>query len=190
MTRKQFLILVAALAAIAAVGAWIMQSQRTAWAPADSRIGQRLVAGLKLEDVAEVVLRDASATLTLVRRDGTWVVRERADFPADAERVRELLLKLPELKIVQAERWREAQRVWNWQNRAGQPGKPARHDLELRTAQEDDDPAAAHKKVTAEQPPRSVRRAGRADRPLRHAGNGNEKRSACFRSAGNRRSKA
>ena len=110
MTRKQFLILVAALAALAAAGAWIMQSQRTAWAPGDSRIGQKLVAGLKLEDVAEVALRDAVATLTLVRRDGTWAVKERADFPADAERVRELLLKLPELKIVQAEPVAETQR--------------------------------------------------------------------------------
>ena len=111
MTRRQFLILVAALAALAAAGAWIMQSQRTAWGPADAQIGQRLVAGLKLEGVAEVGLRDASATLTLVRRDGSWVVKERADFPADAERVRELLLKLVELKIVQAEQVAEAQRA-------------------------------------------------------------------------------
>jgi len=111
MTRKQFLILVAALAALAAAGAWIMQSQRTAWGPGDSRIGQRLVAGLKLEEVAEVALRDASATLTLVRRDGTWVIKERADFSADAERVRELLLKLVELKIVQAEPVAQAQRA-------------------------------------------------------------------------------
>ena len=111
MTRKQFLILVAVLAALAAAGAWIMQSQRSAWGPADSRIGQRLVAGLKLEDVAELALRDASATLTLVRRDGTWLVKERADFAADAERVRDLLLKLVELKIVQAEPVAAAQRA-------------------------------------------------------------------------------
>lgn len=111
MTRKQFLSLVAALAALAAAGAWIMQSQRTAWGPADSRIGRRLVAELKLEEVAEVALRDASATLTLVRRDGSWVIKERADFPADAERVRELLLKLIELKVVQAEPVAETQRA-------------------------------------------------------------------------------
>ena len=111
MTRKQFLILVAALAAFAAAGAWIMQSQRTAWAPADSRIGGRLVAGLKLEDVAQVALRDAVSTLTLVRRDGAWAVKERADFPADAERVRELLLALIELKVVQTEPVAQAQRA-------------------------------------------------------------------------------
>jgi hypothetical protein len=111
MTRKQFLILAAALAVLAAVGAWIMQSQRAQWRPSDTLIGQRLVSGLKLEDVAEVALRDASATLTVVRRDGTWVIKERADFPADAERVRELLFKLAELKIVQAEPVAEAQRA-------------------------------------------------------------------------------
>ena len=111
MTRKQFLILVAALAAFAAAGAWIMQSQRTAWAPADSRIGGRLVAGLKLEDVAQVALRDAVSTLTLMRRDGAWAVKERADFPADAERVRELLLALIELKVVQTEPVAQAQRA-------------------------------------------------------------------------------
>lgn len=122
MTRKQFLILVVALAALAGAGAWIMQSQRTAWGPGDSRIGQRLVAGLKLEDVAEVALRDASAALTLLRRDGAWVIKERADFSADSERVRELLLKLAELKIVQAEPVGEAQRA---RLDLGEPGTSA-----------------------------------------------------------------
>lgn len=110
MTRKQFLILVAALAAFAAAGAWIMKSQRTAWTPADSRIGSRLVAGLKLADVAQVALRDATASVALVRRDGAWVVKERADFPADPERVRELLLALIELKTVQTESVAQGQR--------------------------------------------------------------------------------
>lgn len=111
MTRKQLLILVAALALLAIAGAWIAQSQRTAWKAADPRIGQRLVPDVKLEDVTELALRDASAILTLVRRDGSWLVKERAEFPADGERVRELLIKLAELKIVQAEPVAEAQRA-------------------------------------------------------------------------------
>jgi hypothetical protein len=111
MTRKQFLVIVAALALLAVAGAWIMRSQRTAWETADSRIGQRLVPGLKMDEVREIALRDGLATLTLVRRDGSWLVRERADFPADAERVRVLLLTLVELKIVQTEPVAEAQRA-------------------------------------------------------------------------------
>ena len=111
MTRRQLLILVAALAVLAAVGAWIMQSQRTAWGPGDSRIGQRLVPGLKLEDVAQVALSDATATLNLVRHEGGWIAKERADFPVEAERVSTLLMKLVELKIVQAEPLPAAQRA-------------------------------------------------------------------------------
>ena len=47
----------------------------------------------------------------MYKRQGTWVIKERSDFPADAERVRELLLKLAELKIVQAEPVAASQRA-------------------------------------------------------------------------------
>jgi len=111
MTRKQFFILIIALAVLAAAGAWIAHSQRSAWKPADARIGQRLLAGLKLESVVEFALRDASGSLTLVRRDGAWAINERDGFPADSERVRDLLLKLIELKIVQTEPVAQTQRA-------------------------------------------------------------------------------
>lgn len=103
MTRKQLLILVIALAVLAAGGAWLADTQRTAWKKTDTRVGQKLLPGVKLEDVVEIALRNASGRLTLVRRDDVWAIKERADFPADVERVRELLLKLIELKIVQTE---------------------------------------------------------------------------------------
>lgn len=111
MNRKQFGILVIALVALAAAGAWIVRSQGEAWKPADARIGQKLLAGLKLEDVAEIGFRDTQGALTLARLDGAWVARERADFSADPDRVRELLLALADLKIVQAEPIAEAQRT-------------------------------------------------------------------------------
>jgi hypothetical protein len=105
------LVLLGTLAVLLAAGAWIVQSQRATWTSSDARIGQKLLAGLKLEDVAEVVVQEPKATLTLVRRDGAWRVHQRADFPADPDRVRELLLKLIELKIVQAETVTESQRA-------------------------------------------------------------------------------
>lgn len=111
MTRKQFFVLLAALVVLLAAGLLLMRSQQSAWKPGDSRIGQRLMPGLKLEDVATVSIRDPDATLTLARREGGWRVKERADFPADADRVRELLLRLVELKVVQTEAVAEAQRA-------------------------------------------------------------------------------
>ena len=111
MTRKQFFVLLAALVVLLAAGLLLMRSQQSAWKPGDSRIGQRLMPGLKLEDVATVSIRDPDATLTLARREGGWRVKERADFPADADRVRELLLRLVKLKVVQTEAVAEAQRA-------------------------------------------------------------------------------
>ena len=110
MTRKQFLIIVVALAVLAVAGAWLVVSERSAWNTADSRIGRKLVTDLKLSDVAEIALRDSSRTLTLARSESGWLVKERADFPADGERVRALLLKLAELKIVQSDPVTESQR--------------------------------------------------------------------------------
>ena len=111
MTRKQLLILVIALVVLAAGGAWLKQRQGSAWKATDTRIGQKLLAGIKLEDVVEFALRSAAGGLTMVRRGGIWTIEERGNFPADEERVRELLLKLVELKIVQAEPVAQAQRA-------------------------------------------------------------------------------
>ena len=41
--------------------------------------------------------------MTLVRGERGWTVKERGDYPADVEPIRDLLLKLQELKVVQAE---------------------------------------------------------------------------------------
>ena len=82
-----------------------------AWKAPDARIGQKVLPGLKISDVAEIALKDASGELHLVRADGGWRLRERADFPADTDRIGGLLVKLAELKIVQAEGLPESQRA-------------------------------------------------------------------------------
>ena len=110
MTRKQFFVVLVALVVLLAAGLLLMRSRESAWNSGNSRIGQRLMPGLKLENVATIVIQDPGATLTLVTRDGGWRVKERADFPADVERVRDLLLRLVELKVVQTETVAEAQR--------------------------------------------------------------------------------
>ncbi len=111
MTRNQFLVVLAALVVLLAAGLLLKQTRESAWHSGDSRVGQKLIPDLKLENVATIAIRDPDATLTLVSRDGGWRVKERADFPADADRVRDLLLRLVELKVVQPEAVAEAQRA-------------------------------------------------------------------------------
>jgi hypothetical protein len=111
VNRRQFLIALAALAVLAAAGAAVVFSDRSAWTSADSRAGQKAVSGLRLSEVAEIAIRDSSGELHLVRGEAGWSVRERAGFAADTDRIAALLVKLAEMKIVQSEPLPESQRV-------------------------------------------------------------------------------
>ncbi len=86
-------------------------SERSAWTGADSREGQKVLPGLRISDIAVIAIGDAEGRLTLARDKAGWRVRERADFPADTDRVGELLVKLAELKAVQREALPESQRA-------------------------------------------------------------------------------
>jgi len=54
-----------------------------------------------LGEVAQVTLVHGADKTTLIRRDNQWVVSERQDYPADAEKLRQLLLGLAGLTYVE-----------------------------------------------------------------------------------------
>src|SRR5258707_11330609 len=109
MTRGTLGVL-ATLVVLGAAGAAVLVSERSAWTGADSREGQKVLPGLRISDIAVIAIGDAEGRLTLARDKAGWRVRERADFPADTDRVGELLVKLAELKAAQREALPEGQR--------------------------------------------------------------------------------
>ena len=111
MNRRQFFIALAVLVILAAAGAAVVLSDRSAWTAADSRAGQKAIAGLRLSEVAEIAILDTGGELHLVRGETGWSVRERAGFAAETDRIAALLVKLAELKIVQSEPLPESQRA-------------------------------------------------------------------------------
>ena len=111
MSRKQFLVVLALLVVLAAAAGGVALSERSAWTSADSRAGQKAIAGLKIADVAEVTIRDASGESHLKRGPSGWTVSERADFPADTDHVAAMLVSLAETKVVQSEPLAEGQRA-------------------------------------------------------------------------------
>jgi hypothetical protein len=111
MSRSQFLVVLAALAVLVAAAAGVILSERSAWTSADSRAGQKAIAGLKISEVAEIAIRDSSGELHLQRGQQGWSVHERADFPADTDRVAAVLVRLAEMKVVQSEPLIESQRA-------------------------------------------------------------------------------
>jgi len=111
MSRRQFFVTLAVLVILAAAGAAVVLSDRSAWTGADSRAGQKVIADLRISEVAEIAISDSGSALHLVKGARGWSIRERAGFAADTDRIGELLVKLAELRAAQRETVPESQRA-------------------------------------------------------------------------------
>jgi uncharacterized protein DUF4340 len=82
--------------------ALLYQRQEAERRPADvATLGQPLIKGLKVADIAAIRIAAPGSTLTLQRKDADWAIAERDGFPADADKVRRFVLDAIELKIGQ-----------------------------------------------------------------------------------------
>jgi hypothetical protein len=92
------------LLAVVGGGALVYNYQERSRRPENvGTLGKPLLAELKAADIAAIRIVEPKAALTVKRKDDGWVVAERRDFPADLAKVRELVLKLLELKVGQSE---------------------------------------------------------------------------------------
>ena len=103
MNRKQFLILVLALIVLGGAGFALFYQDLASYRESGQKIGAKLLPNLKVADVAQIELRDAKQKSTLVRKDTGWVVQERSGYPAEFKAISDLIIKLIDLKVVQAE---------------------------------------------------------------------------------------
>lgn len=108
MNRKTFLILIALLVVLGGAGLALFWQDLSAWRKADVKIGSRIFDRLPVNDVAQIRLKDGKGEATLALRDARWVVKERGDYSANVQEIGDLLLKLPDLKVVQTENVGEA----------------------------------------------------------------------------------
>jgi hypothetical protein len=103
MNRKQFVILLVLVVVIGAAGLVIRQRGQSSWQSAGQAIGQKLVPGLPVNDIAQITIKAGGSELNLARRDNVWRVRERSDYPANFSEISGLLLKFADLKVAQTE---------------------------------------------------------------------------------------
>jgi hypothetical protein len=108
MNRKQFLILVLTLIVLGGAGFVLFNQNLSEYRESGQKIGAKLLPGLKVADVAQIELRDAKQKTTLVRKENGWVVQERSGYPAEFKSISDLIIKLIDLKVVQAETISEA----------------------------------------------------------------------------------
>lgn len=101
MRRSSAIAWVLAGVVLVAVAVVVALRDRAADAPGPERLGEHVLPDFPASDVARIALRHDAEQVTMVRGDGGWLVEERG-YPADTERIRDLLLKMRELKIADA----------------------------------------------------------------------------------------
>ncbi len=103
MNRKAFLTLLALLVVLGGAGIALFWQDLSAWRGGNAKTGAKPFEKLALDEIAQIRITDGKAETTLTVKDGRWVVGQRGDYSANAQAIGDLLVKLPEVKVVQTE---------------------------------------------------------------------------------------
>lgn len=111
MTRKHFFILLVLVLLIGGAGVFMFKRDTDQWKGPDSRLGQKVLPTLQVADITHIHIRHKKDELNLINDGGTWVVKERENYPADPALIAELTFKARDWKVVQSEPISDAQRA-------------------------------------------------------------------------------
>jgi hypothetical protein len=103
MNRNQLLVLLVLVVLLGGVGIMLHNRQKASWEGNNPSAGKKLLGDFPINDVAHIEFKQGTNDLNLAKKEGTWRVRERNDYPADFSRIGDLMIKLGDLKIVQSE---------------------------------------------------------------------------------------
>jgi hypothetical protein len=102
--NKQLLAILGVILVVMGGAALLVHKQGTGEKPAaTAQLGQPLLKGLKASDIGIITIREPKGTLTLAKKDNRWTITEKNGFPADLDKVTDLVVKSIELKAGQVE---------------------------------------------------------------------------------------
>jgi len=110
MSRKQLVLLAIVLLVLGGIAGWIHKGGSSDWKQADTQAGSKVLGALTINDIAAIHIKGAKDEINLERANGVWGVKQRGGYPADAQKIGPLLVKLSELKVTQTEAISEALR--------------------------------------------------------------------------------
>jgi hypothetical protein len=103
MNRKQFIILLVLVVVVGAAGILVYQKQNQDRKAGGAAIGRKLLADFPVNDVARITIRHDTNQVSLAKAEDVWRVAERNDYAANFNDLSDFLMKVRELKVVQAE---------------------------------------------------------------------------------------
>lgn len=104
MNRNQFSLLLFLVVVLGMAGLIVYNKQNDVGKSGDPAIGKKLLPNLPVNDIGVVTLKQGTNQVTLAKKDGTWRVRERNDYPANYSEISDFLIKASDLKVVQSEK--------------------------------------------------------------------------------------
>ncbi len=100
MKRKQFVLLIAALVVIGAAALLLNKRNESSWNKSAEGSGGKILGEFDVNAVAAISIQQHTNTLTLVRSNDMWTVRERGGYPANFSEIADSLTKLADLKSI------------------------------------------------------------------------------------------
>jgi hypothetical protein len=101
MKGKQFALILVLLVVLGGVAMFLSRRNSAEWASTATSAGDKILT-FPLNDVSQVTIKTGGSELNLTKKkEDVWTVQERANYPADFDKVSGLLRKFWELKPVQ-----------------------------------------------------------------------------------------
>lgn len=101
MNRKQLTILMVAGVVICGLGLYFYKSNNQSWEDSGQKLGQKLIKEFPMNDVERITVKQPQGQLNLAKKNETWVVQERSEYPANFSNISDFLRKVWELKLAQ-----------------------------------------------------------------------------------------
>jgi Domain of unknown function (DUF4340) len=98
--KKNNLLLLLAVAVVAGLaGIYFQVAQSSKWS--DSKTDRTIFQNLPVNDISQIQIRSGTVSVTLEKKEDVWRVAERDNYPADFDKIRDLIKTLWELKAGQ-----------------------------------------------------------------------------------------
>ncbi len=102
MNWKQLIRLLIVAAVVIGIGIVLNWMRYRAEEAARGEIGTDVFADFPLNEIQAVEIAAPDSSVTIVKEDGVWRVKDRFGYPADFEKLREFLISLNDLTVTQA----------------------------------------------------------------------------------------
>lgn len=103
MNGKQLGLLLALVVVLGGAGLLLYKNQSSSWTGGGTAVGQKLLGEFDVNAVAQIAIKHGTNELVLAKKNDLWRVAQRGDYAANFSEISSLLLKLKDMKVVQAE---------------------------------------------------------------------------------------